>query len=476
MRKSPRVIASFILGCLCVSISTSSSSSSAAAAAAEEEDKAYAYPMNDPQDAASYHILQMVKWLDGMEEGYFNPKIQIRRANPDDPTSYFGVFAAEDLEQDELLLYIPPEARIHTDVKDGEYTEVLCELAWTLHWEFDRGYNGDYIHYVNYLKQLRRDIIPAVWSREAKDLLMKVQDELYMKDYEPKTAHATHLINWIEEWFQKPCLINPKGKYSLHPYFLAVVTQRGFDNMLVPIYDFFNHHNNNVNIYNRKSIYHRTGFDVYASRFVEKGEELFFSYHNCPDCKECVDCDSSQTYWGTPEMLRDFGFVEPYPHTFYLGDYMTFVVSNATLGTKEPTLQDLSIEYMDETYPSAGIVAEAKREWVRIENVYQNDILAADTTKIAPHELYTITQYYKALVNAFKLMVITFDPELAAKMEAEEAEEEEEMEGGEHVEDHEEWEDEEVEECVEENEESSEDLFLAEMDHQEESEDEEDQC
>ncbi|KAL3938001.1 MAG: hypothetical protein SGBAC_007003 [Bacillariaceae sp.] len=373
--------------------------------------------MNDPQDASAYYILQMVNWLNDMEEGYFNPKIQIRRANPEDPNSYFGIFAAQDLDKDELLMYIPPEARIHTDKKDGGYTEVLCELAWTLHWEFDQGYSGDFIHYVNYLQQQRRDIIPAVWSQQAKDLLMKVQDELYMKDFEPATAHATHLVNWIEEWFQKPCFMNTDGNECLHPYFLAVVTQRGFDHMLVPIYDFFNHHNNNVNIYNRKSIYHRTGFDVYASRKVEKGEELFFSYHNCPDCKECVDCDSSQTYWGTPEMLRDFGFVEPYPHTYYLGDYMTFVVSNATLGTKEPALSDLSVEYMDDTYPSVEIIEEAKRELVRLERVYQNDILKADTTKIAAHELYTITQYFKALSNAFKVMLIDFDPEKAASWE-----------------------------------------------------------
>mmetsp|Transcript_12299 Transcript_12299/g.29278 ORF Transcript_12299/g.29278 Transcript_12299/m.29278 type:complete len:464 (-) Transcript_12299:308-1699(-) len=415
-----------LLGCL-VLISISSIPASLAADSSAE-DTQFAYPMNDPQDASSYHILEMIKWLNDMDDGYFNPKIQVRRANPQDPNSYFGVFAAQDLQPDELLMYIPPEARIHTDKKDGEYTEILCELAWTLHWEFGQGYNGDYIHYVNYLKQQRRDIIPAVWSQEAKDLLMKVQDELYMKDYEPKTAHASHLINWIEEWFEKPCLLNKNGKQSLHPYFLAVVTQRGFDNMLVPIYDFFNHHNNNVNIYNQKSIYHREGFDVYASRFVKAGEELFFSYHNCPDCKECVDCDSSQTYWGTPEMLRDFGFVEPYPHTFYLGDYMTFVVSNATLGTKEPTLQDLSIEYMDDTYPSVQIIAEAKRELVRLEQVYQNDILTADKTKIAPHELYTIIQYYKALSNAFKIMLITFDEEKATEWEAggdDEVEEEE---------------------------------------------------
>ena len=88
-------------------------------------------------------------------------------------------------------------------------------------------------------------------------------------------------------------------------------------------------------------------------------------------------------------------------------------------------MKDLSIEYMDNTYPSFEIYNEAKREMVRLEGVYQNDILNADTTKIAPHELYTIKQYFKALSNAFKVMVSTFDPETAITWEEEDEEEEE---------------------------------------------------
>ncbi|CAJ1932894.1 unnamed protein product [Cylindrotheca closterium] len=89
---------------------------------------------------------------------------------------------------------------------------------------------------------------------------------------------------------------------------------------------------------------------------------LFVVYHNSSNDNECDDdCASSQAYWGTPEVLRDFGMVEPLPHTFYLGDTMTFVIWNATLGTKEPALDNLSIEYMNNNYPSFQTIDKASK-------------------------------------------------------------------------------------------------------------------
>jgi hypothetical protein len=82
-----------------------------------------------------------------------------------------------------------------------------------------------------------------------------------------------------------------------------------------------NHHNGNK-IYSmtRPSIFQRKCFGVYAIGDLKAGEELFYSYHGCSDR------GNSLSFWGTPEMLRDFGFVESYPHRFHLkGNFTIFI-------------------------------------------------------------------------------------------------------------------------------------------------------
>ena len=45
-----------------------------------------------------------------------------------------------------------------------------------------------------------------------------------------------------------------------------------------------------------------------AAQPIKAGEEIFASYD------KCLDCLGIDNIWGTPEILKDFGFVERYPH------------------------------------------------------------------------------------------------------------------------------------------------------------------
>ncbi len=58
----------------------------------------------------------------------------------------------------------------------------------------------------------------------------------------------------------------------------------------------------------------KDGMKVRASRDINVGEEIFASYD------ACVDCGETSSYWGTPEILRDFGFLEGYPHRWVFLD------------------------------------------------------------------------------------------------------------------------------------------------------------
>eukprot|EP00980_Cylindrotheca_fusiformis_P006597 scaffold1389_cov122-Cylindrotheca_fusiformis.AAC.15 len=354
-----------------------------------------------------------------MEDGYFSDKIEIRRGDPSNPNSFFGYFAIDNIEEDELLLNIPPEARLESHSVKEEYTDILCDLAWALKREFDKGYNSDYVHYVNYLKEQRRDIIPAVWSNGGKELLMEVQGSIYMTDVELETTDAENMVDWIDDWMMDSCLMNEEGTECLDPYFVAVVTQRGFDSMLAPVYDMINHHNGKINTINKRSVYDKEyGFDVYSSEPIAAGDQLFISYYNCPDCRGCDDCPVTQNYWGTPEMLRDFGFVEPLPQYYYLGDEISFRIyqNNDNEDDDSP-----KIEFLKDWYPTEDIIEEAKGQIERLQEVYEYDLLPANGT-IAKHEYYTIERYLEALMTAFTTLVEAYynDEESGDKEEEEE--------------------------------------------------------
>ena len=59
-----------------------------------------------------HHGNALIEWLRNDCRGYFNPKIEIRQVMSDDENSknvYYGMFASQDLKEDEILMEIPRE-------------------------------------------------------------------------------------------------------------------------------------------------------------------------------------------------------------------------------------------------------------------------------------------------------------------------------------------------------------------------------
>ena len=79
----------------------------------------------------------------------------------------------------------------------------------------------------------------------------------------------------------------------------------------MPASDMINHRNGHW--YNAQHYGSRKqGFSLVTNRRVEAGEQLYCSYNTCTICGSRMD------KWGTPEMLRDYGFVEPFPQRYVL--------------------------------------------------------------------------------------------------------------------------------------------------------------
>lgn len=135
-------------------------------------------------DVASLRVDQLSEWVKTMPNGYLSQKLYVGRADPFDPTSYFGVFAQEDLKKGEFLMRIPQKAKIQLDETTDWYCDGLCDLAWLLQAELEKGSDSLFRPYMDYLREQKIGQLPATWSVEGKELLLKVQGSLKMMDYE----------------------------------------------------------------------------------------------------------------------------------------------------------------------------------------------------------------------------------------------------------------------------------------------------
>jgi len=345
-------------------------------------------------------VKEMVDWARS-KGGFFHPNLEIRRWNHSDPTSYFGVFLNESVPKDQLLMKIPGDIKIqlHPDYfqNSSVVDEVVCELAWQLKNESDAGSNSSYAPYVNYIQAQSKKQIPAMWSGPGKKLLAKVQDEmdLDLRDLNADEDDGDHFYNWITDWYGGAnCTYCNETNQVLDEWYLAISQQRGFDYALIPIYDMINHDPGNVNTITRPSIYHPDGFGVYALRDMEAGEELLYNYYDHPDNKRCPTCGTSLSYWGTPEIIRDFGFVEAYPHTYHFYDDE---VSIALIVDQDRTDGSYKVSCKNKC-PTAEII---QNHYKKLLPMLENDILPLKG-KLPPNEYFTIRMYYEALTNDFQ--------------------------------------------------------------------------
>mmetsp|Transcript_5770 Transcript_5770/g.13596 ORF Transcript_5770/g.13596 Transcript_5770/m.13596 type:complete len:413 (-) Transcript_5770:2800-4038(-) len=371
---------------------------------AEEETIDYAR-----QDEA---VKGLVEWSIS-KGGFFHSHVQIRRWNLSDPTAYFGAFLNGPVKKGDLLMTIPGDIKIqleqHLWTNFSIVDEVVCELAWLLKKEYDLGAESDFEPYINYIKTQSKRQIPVMWSDKGKKLLEKVQVDIDMRDLNADEDDGSHFHNWIHQWYgEENCLHDDETDQVLDEWFLAMAQQRGYDYTLIPIYDMLNHDSGNVNTITRPSIYNTDGFGVYALRDMEAGEELFYDYYDCPDCKRCETCGTTSSYWGTPEMLRDFGFVEPYPHKYHFYDEELAI---ALIVDKDRTDGSYKVSCLNKCPTTKQI----EKHYKKLLPVLETQILPLNEA-LPSNEYFMIKMYYDTLSTDFKQYLD--DPESATVISA----------------------------------------------------------
>lgn len=264
---------------------------------------------------------KVIDWVVG-SGGYFNDKQELRPLpHPHDDT--FGVFAAEDIGKGEVLARVPGRCIVAgwNEKLDGKPFNsggtYYCGTTALLLEEAALEEDSKYAPYLEFLTHRNPGELPFNWSDKGRDLLEAALGRLStykehvippklpfnnQEDYKKRCDR----IDFIEEAY------DDDGD-NIETQLAMQVMQRSYFEHMIPVFDFYNHANGqpeNLDVeFNMDAKTEDLQMvEVLAWRDIAKGEQLFRSYNQVENMG-----DRATNYYGTPDFLRDYGFVEGYP-------------------------------------------------------------------------------------------------------------------------------------------------------------------
>eukprot|EP00978_Attheya_sp_CCMP212_P006077 scaffold13679_cov54-Attheya_sp.AAC.1 len=253
---------------------------------------------------------ELIEWMRS-EDAFINEKQEVRLVDPQDPRSGYGVFAKERIKEGETLVSVPFNLAIH---KGRLQRKLPCETIDELLEEMEDGDKSDFAPYVRYLKSIPEGELPDGWSNAGQELF----DELLGEKLPPQ-QYKDH---WLDVWNSDLC----DGEDDPYENWVALlVAKRHEDGFMVPYLDFFNHRNGDwtnaeITMYNDLFLNNHEvamyadlnkfddAIEVVATSRIEAGEQIYITQNMCNDCN-----DQEKNGYGTPDLLRDYGFVEDFP-------------------------------------------------------------------------------------------------------------------------------------------------------------------
>lgn len=247
-----------------------------------------------------------MEWIADTEKcpgGFVHPALFLQHINQD-PSLPIGMFTHQALSKDTIVLSIPASCTIDS----GEsQSEDYCDTARNLQKHLllsqtKEGMNqSDFAPYLRYLLETQPyGLLPATWSKSGQDLLSEMLEgsHLPLPPFDPKGWH------WLDY-----CDIAEEEEYAFQ-----LVRQRSWDDILIPLYDLLNHRNGKYRNTYCDKVQGADVIHVKVLKDIPAGGELYNSYDIYPGSGDLHE------WYGTPEILRDFGFVEQYPQRWIFQD------------------------------------------------------------------------------------------------------------------------------------------------------------
>lgn len=320
---------------------------------------------------SSFHETQQelfFKWVVS-NGGYFNPKQEARYGDD----GLFGMFASQPIAKEDLLTSIPWDCVVGSETY-GRFKN--CETVEILAQELDKN-ESIYAQILHQTLQNHRRVLPTNWSKQGKELLLKVTGNGTLPPQDP----FMNDFSW-----KKTCDQISKDA-------TALVLTHGEDFGMVPITDIYNCRGGNYtgayfSIYGGDD--DEAALEVRALRDIEPGEEIYTNY------KDYTDYRGGQV--GTPELLRDYGFVELYPQRYIFPSYdIAFDIRQRANG-------DIEIEWLEDILEDEHVIDFLQKQVIRLNEVYTElqEIRDEDSATIPKHELQAVTRFcrdYKTAIS-----------------------------------------------------------------------------
>eukprot|EP00978_Attheya_sp_CCMP212_P029150 scaffold102721_cov62-Attheya_sp.AAC.1 len=266
---------------------------------------------------------------------------------------------------------------------------------------------GDKSHlapYVRYLKSIPERILPEAWSDAGREIFEELVEE------KPPPQHYQN--KWHEEYVTSCDGGNDRFEKWLVHLVAHLEIEEGF---LVPYLDFFNHrngdwHNANGALYafmDRTEIElawyfslheYDDSYKVDTVRTIQAGEQIYISVNMCDDCTERKD-----NGYGTPEILRDYGFVEDLPQrwSFIFGEHWKEI----HLKEKQDGSGGITVSWgLGKNPPRSDVndLVDNVNHLNNFENAHQRNT----ASNIPEYEWNTIWEYHDALKTANKAIIM----------------------------------------------------------------------
>jgi spermidine synthase len=339
-------------------------------------------------------IRAQIDWLIS-RGGTVNSKMHFRRTNPNDSRLSFGLFAIEDIHEGDTLLIIPQNCLIRAGGDLDECGGLCCPVARRLIHEMRLGDDSEFAPFVNYLLSQRHGQLPSAWSEVGQSLLLDIlaqNDADINNDLSPEG-----ICDWLKNDWRGFCE-GSQDPFEENAAMLAL--QRSWDDVIIPIFDMIKHRNGRWLNTNSTSVHDKSmPLQVWASRNIKAGEEIFNSYTFCTDCK------GRFTGYGTPEILRDFGFVERYPQQWFFDTTVWFEV-DAEYDEQGADTGNFIVNWLQEYPPSLNEIRAFIAKLDRLNRVADIEFDFMDLA-IPKNEWDVIVEFYNATSHAMRLALIS---------------------------------------------------------------------
>ncbi len=358
--------------------------------------------------STEHHAAALIEWLEQEPGGFFHPSLEMRRSDPSSASSPFGMFATAFIPADALLLRIPHSLILNSTEADPALTPLVCGTVRNLAHHLRLAHQSHYAPYVTYLLDTQPPgQLPSAWSKAGQSLLLR-----FLGDDGNAAFPPEYPVDWITDDWHEQC---DGSADPLDEYAALLVVQRAWDDLLIPVYDMMSHRNG-WRMNTRSSPVHEDGaVTVSARRDIHPGEEMYTTYNLCEDC------GARYHSYGTPEILRDYGFVEQFPQSWILHDVdVAFRIDEVLVDVDDDDDDDHDDDHHDKDNTKKTKVKVT--EWIQnkrpkdeesldalrdlLDQVLERkELLLDETTRdasIPDHEWDTIVVYANALQVALQ--------------------------------------------------------------------------